>query len=355
MVKIIDRHIERVVIYSTLFVLLVLAGLQIFVGFIAQLGSIGSGNYGVLSALIYIVETLPQNVYSFFPMVGLLGSLLGLGYLASNSELIVMRSSGMSLWQITWAVLKAAILMLIIMTIIGEVVAPYANHAAIDLKASAEAGGSVVKTTRGLWMRRHNDFIHINQIQAGKRLQGVSQYIFNGDNYLLSSSYAENAVYQNGRWQLQKIERTQFDGNKVSTQQIAQAPLTIKIDPNLLKFSLTDPSAISLIQLSQLIQFQRRHGLQEGNFTLVFWQRIFQPIAALIMIFLAIPFIFGPLRSSSMGSRILIGVVVGFIFYLLNQFFGPFSVVYQIPPVVGALAPILVFCAVAFFLLRRVG
>lgn len=353
--KIVDRHIGLVIIYATLMVLLVLLGMQIFIGFIAQMGSIGSGNYDVFSALLYVIETLPKEVYSFFPMVGLLGSLLGLGYLASNSELIVLRASGMSLWQITWSVLKAAIFLLIIMTIIGEFLAPYSNSFAINQKAIAESGGAIIKTIRGLWMRRRNDFIHINEVQPGKHLKGISQYIIGDDHHLQQASYASDATYQNDTWVLNNIEQTNFNGNQVSTQKISQQPWSIKIDPDLLHFSMVDPNAISLVHLQQLLHFQRIHGLEEGNYALVFWQRIFQPLATLVMIFLAIPFIFGPLRSSAMGSRILIGIVVGFVFYLLNQFFGPFSVVYQIPPVIGALAPILLFCIIAFYLLRRVG
>ncbi len=353
--KIVDRHIGLVIVYATLMVLLVLLGMQIFIGFIAQLGSIGHGNYGVFSALLYVIETLPKNVYSFFPMVGLLGSLLGLGYLASNSELIVLRASGMSLARITWSVLQAAIFMLIIMTVIGEFIAPYANHTAITQKAVAESGGAAVKTIRGLWMRRRNDFIHINEVRPGKHLQGISQYMIGDDHRLQQASYASSAIYQNDTWVLNNIVQTKFNGNKVSTQKISQEPWAIKIDPNLLHFSMIDPNAMSLVRLQELLHFQRIHGLEEGNYALVFWQRIFQPLATIVMIFLAIPFIFGPLRSSAMGSRILIGIVVGFVFYLLNQFFGPFSVVYQISPFVGALAPILLFCIIAFFLLRRVG
>jgi lipopolysaccharide export system permease protein len=76
-----------------------------------------------------------------------------------------------------------------------------------------------------------------------------------------------------------------------------------------------------------------------------------QPFATLVMIFLAIPFIFGPLRSVSMGLRIMAGVIVGFGFYILNQFLGPMSQVYQIPAVVAALVPTMVFAMLGAFLL----
>jgi len=82
-----------------------------------------------------------------------------------------------------------------------------------------------------------------------------------------------------------------------------------------------------------------------------FWQRLFQPLATLVMICLAVPFIFGPLRTGTMGLRILSGVIVGFGFYILNQFFGPFSMVYQFPPLLAAGLPTLLFATLGVGLL----
>ncbi len=353
--RILDNHIMLIIIYATLLVLLLLVGLQIFISFVGELGNIGNGHYDVFSALLFVVEMLPKNIYNFFPMVGLLGSLLGLGYLASHSELIVMRASGMSLWQISWAVIKAAILMLIVMTVIGEVVAPYSARAAITEKKIAESGTPMTNTLQGVWMRKNNNFIHINTVEPGKKLQGVSQYTFDNNHRLISASYAHEAVFQNNSWLLQEIQETLFNGDQVSTEEIPQAVWPININPSLLNISMTDPGEMSLVKLTQLIHFEHSHGLQVSNYMLVLWQRIFQPLATLVMILLAIPFVFGPLRSTSMGSRILIGVVVGFVFYLLNQFFGPLSVVYQIPPILGALTPTFLFSIVAIYLLKKVG
>ena len=72
------------------------------------------------------------------------------------------------------------------------------------------------------------------------------------------------------------------------------------------------------------------------------------------MMLLAIPFIFGPLREVSMGVRMVSGVAVGFCFYLLNQFFGPISLVYQFSPILAALLPTLVFAGVGGLLMWRV-
>ena len=70
------------------------------------------------------------------------------------------------------------------------------------------------------------------------------------------------------------------------------------------------------------------------------------------MIGLAVPFVFGSLRTKPIGFRILIGVMMGFGFYMLNEFIGPFSLLYQIPPFLAAASPLLLFALLNILLLK---
>ena len=111
---------------------------------------------------------------------------------------------------------------------------------------------------------------------------------------------------------------------------------------------------MTMIKLYEYIQYQKKNDLRYQVSALNFWQRIFQPLGTCVMLFLAIPFIFGPLRSVTMGLRLVSGVVVGFSFYILNQFFGPFSLVYHVPPFLAALTPSLLFLVLGLFFVRRI-
>jgi lipopolysaccharide export system permease protein len=71
------------------------------------------------------------------------------------------------------------------------------------------------------------------------------------------------------------------------------------------------------------------------------------------MMLLALSFVFGPLRSVTMGARVLSGVIFGFTFYISNEVFGPMSLVYRLHPAIGALGPSLVFLLITIYLLRR--
>ena len=353
--QLIKKHIGLTVILAILLVLVAITGLQIFITFITQLGEIGTGNYNLWQAILYVPLTLPINVYNLFPMIALLGCLLGLGHLASHRELIVMRASGVSLLQITWSVLRAAVLLMIVMVVIGEVLGPPAMHLAQIHKKIAKSGGQALKTPHGFWMRNHHTFIRIENVLPGKQLQGITQYQFNPQNRLISISFAKSASYQNKNWLLSNMVKTSFDPNNlISSQIINQKVWHVKLNAQLFNMMQIDPDEMFLPKLYKLIQYRNSHGLRIQSDELVFWQRIFQPFSALIMIFLSIPFIFGPLRSVTMGLRIVIGVLTGFSFYLINQFFGPFSLVYQLPPILGASLPSVLFLMIGFLFMRNV-
>jgi len=246
-----------------------------------------------------------------------------MGALASHSELLVMRTAGMSVFNVTSAVLKAALVLVILVTIIGECVAPYAQHVANSEKIMAESGGQAVNTTSGLWMRYKNNFIHVQTISRGLILHGVSQYEFNSKYQMTGTRQAELAERQNGQWWLYDVKESQITPTGIISHQFAKLPWSVQVSPELLGVSKDQTEEMSLVSLYHYIRYQKANASSSTEFSLSFWQRVLQPLATLVMIFLSIPFVFGPLRSVSIGVRIVTGAVVGFGFYLLNQFFGP--------------------------------
>ena len=84
-----DRYIGVHVFLAILSVLGVIVGLALLFAFIDELGDI-EGGYGLLQALEYVLLTTPRRLYEMLPMAALIGCLIGLGTLASNSELTIM-------------------------------------------------------------------------------------------------------------------------------------------------------------------------------------------------------------------------------------------------------------------------
>lgn len=353
--KIIHRYIGKTIVATTALVVFVLLGMEAFIEFTREFPDIGTGYYGLTEVLAYVPMILPLDIYKLFPMAGLLGSIIGLGMLATHSELIVMRASGVSITEITWAVIKAALFLTAIMLILGEIVAPFLQQKADVNKTEALSAGQTLLTRQGVWVKDRNNFIHINKVSSYGHLEGITRYnIDEQSNKLKLISIAQSADYKSNQWILNNVKQTNFTDKNITTEKIATQQWDMQLKPRLLGVTEMEANKRSLVELSHYIKYTKQSGLNATKYEFGFWQRIFQPLATVVMILLAIPFVFGPLRTVTMGLRMLAGAVAGFGFYILNQFVGPLTTVYQIPPMISAILPTLLFACLGWILLKRI-
>lgn len=353
MISIIHRYIAKTVLVATLFVTGVVLGLAFFIGLLGELKDIGVGDYNFMQAVMHTVLRLPYSIYQFFPMLVLVGGVMGLGMLSSNRELIVMRASGVSIFKVVSAVVSAAIILIIFATFIGEYVAPQANFTANKQKDSAENFGQAVATATGVWIHEGNNFLHIDKVNGLEHLEGVTRYEFNNHHQLLTTYYAKFLDYSHGQWKLRDIVKTSFANDKTVSKTMAFGSWDLPLNPNLLNVGLIAPEEMSLRNLANYSQHLVANKSQATSFQFEFWKRFFQPFMTLVMILLAVPFVFGAPRSVTMGWRIMFGVMVGFVVYILNAMLGQFSVVFQVSPFISALLPTLLFALIGYFLLLR--
>lgn len=352
--RILDRYVAKTVLSAIGLVTLMLIGLQLFILFVNQLDDLGKMDYGIWQATVYVLLQMPYQVYLFFPMASLLGSLIGLGVLANHSELVVMRAAGMSIGQITLSVLKAAVLVILLMTAMGEVLVPMIAQYANDYKTSALTGGQTLRTAQGVWVRYGNDFISIGQVLPNNVLQNVYQFRFDAQHNLQLAREITEARFENQTWMAYGVKQTEFTAHHTKAHNLTSLVWDAPLKPQILKISTVEPDEMTLHELNRYLREQKRTAQNAHVYKLAFYQRIMQPFTTMIMMVLAIPFIFGPLRSSTMGSKLLVGATVGFGFHIMNRFFGPISTVFQWSPELAAVGPTVVFSFVGLYLMKRV-
>jgi lipopolysaccharide export system permease protein len=246
--------------------------------------------------------------------------------------------------------LQAAIFLLIFVSLIGEGLAPTSQQLAKDAKTAALSGGKTLKTASGVWFRDGNNFIFVRDI-LGNHLHDVTRYKFNKDKKLTVISHANEGIYQQGGWLFYHIKQSELFNDHIKSETYNMQHWDINLDKRLLGISNIHAEQMSLFKLYAYIRYRHQNDLGAGLYEFAFWKRLIQPFATLVMILLAVPFIFGPLRTVSMGLRIVTGVIVGFSFYILNQFFGPVSQVYQMPSMLAAFLPTVTFALLGTFLL----
>lgn len=354
--RILQRYISRTLMHTIMLVVLLFMGIDVFILLAGQLHSYTAGAYSIIQAINYVLLSLPEQLYQLFPMAAFIGVLMGMGLLDNHHELLVMRSAGISPKQILLMVLRAGIILIIIATIVGELIGPQTQHLARIHSVMTSDNGQALNTSKGLWIKEGPNFLHIKTIYSDKNIAGVSRYEFDNQNRLRVVTYANNAYFYNKLWHLKDIEQSSINetGTAVQSSHIDNLTWNLAINPHLLQISQIQPDEMNLQQLKDYINFRDANGLTGESYEIAFWHRVFQPIATLVMIFLAVPFIFGPLRSATKGLRALTGVIIGFSYYTLDQMFAPMSEVWQFPPLLAVMLPTLLFGLFGVILMSKV-
>jgi Predicted permeases len=238
--------------------------------------------------------------------------------------------------------MKTAIPLVLLTMAVGEFVAPQGEQMARNYRAQQLYGGSLVSTQNGLWAKDGNDFIYIERIKGDNEIDGVSIYRFTDQRRLLSVRYAATAVWNKDRklWELSQVDESDLkDPKQITGSQSLSGEWKTNLTPDKLGVVALDPDALSISGLYNYSKYLKQSGQESGRYLLNMWGKIFQPLSVAVMMLMALSFIFGPLRSVSMGVRVVTGISFGFLFYVLDQIFGPLSLVYGLPPVLGAILP----------------
>lgn len=352
--KRLDLYIATQVISAVFVILLIVVGLDLIFEFVDQAGDINE-RYGFTDVMVYLVLRLPSRLYEFLPLSSLVGCLVGLGMLASNSELTVMRAAGISIQRIVMAVMKPAMLLAVLALILGEYVVPKTEQMAQSSRALAQSAGQALRSQYGVWHREDDQFIHINVVEPNGKIHGVTRYRFNDQRQMVESSFAKTGVYSVDGWVLESVARTIFSADHTSIQQVEQEHWKSGLTPTLLSVIVVDPMDLSISGLWSYSRYLGEQGLDPNQYMLAFWSKVLQPAGIFALVLVAISFIFGPLRSVTVGQRIIAGVIVGLVFKFSQDLLGPASTVIGFTPLVATVIPIVLCLLLGLFLLRKAG
>ncbi|CCK17252.1 FIG000906: Predicted Permease [Cronobacter universalis NCTC 9529] len=217
-------------------------------------------------------------------------------------------------------------------------------------------GGSLLSTQQGMWAKDGSNFVYIERVKGENELGGISIYAFNDKRRLESVRYAASAKFdaEHKLWRLSQVDESNLKNpQQITGSQTLTGTWKTNLTPDKLGVVALDPDALSISGLRNYVTYLKASGQDASRYQLNMWSKIFQPLSVAVMMLMALSFIFGPLRSVPMGVRVVTGISFGFIFYVLDQIFGPLSLVYGIPPIIGALLPSASFFLISLWLLMK--
>ena len=315
-----DRYLYRTVLlyaFMSMVVILTLAGLVIF---ISQQKDIGVGNYGAFDAFANTLLNLPQSAFELLPIGAMLGALMGLGNLAAGSELVVTRASGVSVWRLGWPVGLAGLTLALLMYGIGEYAAPPMAQFAKREKTTAKMADVSFAGTSSAWVKDGNRILRVQTGEVDRAFGGVSVFELDGPTRLRSIERAARISVANpGQWNLHNVETSRFERDKIEGSTVGELTLQSTVNPAFLALAATDPQMLTLHGLASYIDHLRRNSLETASYEIGYWSRIARLFAVIVVTLLALPFVFGPLRATGAGTRTVIGVLLGVVFFLITR------------------------------------
>ena len=332
--------------------LTVLVSIEVFFSFTAELKYLGQGNFGMESILKYSILSLPKSILIMFPYAVLIGSMLSLGAMAADMEFISMHSSGISITKIiTIILIQAFLLSALFYTVADSVVPEYTSKA--ENKKNTALNKKIIYENNGVWFKDKNTFIKIHEIYSDENLKSIVMYKYDSDNVLLSIKTIKEATYMNSKWHLKGIEETFLNEIPVSKKYSYEEVTSSFIDKKLINIKTHKSESLSLTDVVRNINYLKNNGLDTDVQKKIFWEKIFKPFSTIIMLFLAMPFIFGKHRSSNLSKRIVLGLFIGIIFFIVTSMLPNLGMVLGIMPFINVLLPHVVFIIIGLILLNR--
>jgi lipopolysaccharide export system permease protein len=350
---IINRYLMRTIHLGTFTVLLALVGLGLFFVFIGELKDLGEGAYGLPQVAKFAALSVPRKVVEFMPIAVLLGSILSLGSLASNSEIIAMQASGVSLAKLIVSLLQAAVIMALLSFLLAEWVVPASETSARAVKNLVRGKSTALFVKEGLWIKDESRVLHIDKLLPDGIARDVEIFRFDPQGKVISITKVGRAIPVEQGWELQQVEKSIIGDNRVDTSSYDRLIYNGSLSPALLEVLMIEPQQMSSGDLYAYIDFLQENKLNAGAEQLIFWQKLLSPLAVIVMCLLAFPFVLGVQRQGNTGQRLLIGILFGLAFVVVDRLVTQLAVQFGVNAILVALLPILIFLAVAVYLLAR--
>ncbi len=333
----IDRYLGRQLFAGAALALAALLAISSLIDFMDEINDVDAA-YTLAHVAHHIWLTTAGRVYEFLPTALLIGGLLNLGNLAAQSELIALRAAGYSRKHIILSVLGAGCVFVVFIAAIGETLVPAAESAAAKLRGDDERPGVFQKTGVGVWSREGERFIHARAAGGDGAYLDVSLYEFGGDRRLRRVISGAAMRVESDRLVLRDVREARLGDRRVDVAHRPQAVIARAVKLERGALGALAPGGLNTLELVRHIDFLKRSSLRRDFHEYVLWSRVSQPLSALVMLLLALPFVFAPVRSSA-GQRLFYGILIGLSYTLVSKVFGNAAIVFEFSPALGALAP----------------
>jgi lipopolysaccharide export system permease protein len=346
------KYLASATMNGACLVLLALLAISMFLGFLGELDNVGKGNYSLGIAFLTVLLEMPALAYEMLPLAALIGGLMGLGSLATGSELIVMRAAGMSLWRIGRSVALAGALLSGVAFVLGDWVAPWASTESELVRLQSLRGGSWEGNKKDVWFRDGSRYVNVRKL-GEERVDGrITTFDVDNTGQFSEIGVATSADIEGRRWFLNGWRSADFRRDEVVLHMRDRLAWDTSLTPETINLFSVEPQSFTSYELYRYVQYLNANRLDASVFEQALWRKAVVPVSIVLMCLLALPFVMGPLRDSGSGQRLVTGIVIGVVYFLANQLFRDSAQLYGFDPLIGAWMPTVILAVITAISLR---
>jgi lipopolysaccharide export system permease protein len=304
--------------------------------------------------LHYVSMRAPQIIARFLPFSALLGTLIAFAGLSQNSEVVAMKAAGLSAHQILAPMFVACLGVALISFVFNDaVVAP--STARLKVWQAAEYGVVAPNSDarNNVWVREGNDLINAgNVVGSGDDtvLENVRIYL-RANGGLRQVVTATQARYTGDAWQLENANS--FDVATTTETKPGNLIIGRGITPDRFNYVKVDGDSLAFLPLMRAIDDLKAAGRRTDNLEGILWHKISAPLSTLLMPLLGAVAAFGLARSGALFLRAVIGMALGFTYFVADNFALAMGNLGAYPPWIAAWGPFLLFFLIGETVLVR--
>lgn len=337
---ILSRYIAQTWLRLLMLCLSGFIGIYLVIDLIEKIPRFLRAGGAAVDILQYFIWKVPEMLSRTATFSILMATLLTLGVLSRDSEIIAMRSCGISLLKISLPMLTLGFIASILLLINSELVLPYsyARTELIDRVKIKKNSDHATFKRNNIWFRSKDMILQARLFEPKtKTLSGV--VIWNVDDSMnpVSRIDADTAVYREGRWVLNSTTLRNFQTVAGYMPQATQSmPLDLSLKVEDLQVLDKDADNMSIRTLREYAENLKRGGYQAYRYLTLMHTKIATPFAALIMVLLGIPFALRSSRSGGIAMGIGASIGIGFAYFVVNAVLLSYGRSGVLPPLVAA-------------------
>lgn len=338
--NLLTRYLGREIYLSIALIFVALIMLFAFLDLIHELNVMGQGQYHLGYVLLFVVLTIPAHIYELFPVAVLVGTIFALVQMAASSELTIYRASGASLWQMTGALFKIALPLVVLSFVFSEFIAPPSERMAQQLRLKAQNAQVTLKEFRsGVWVKDERSFVNVKNVMPDTSLSNIDIYRFDEDYRLQTVTNAKQAHFvEQGRWQLEGVLETRFDRKGAHIDEFPVQEWHSALNPGILSVLLVVPEQMSAYDLYQYARHLKDNRQKSSRYEIAMWNKMVYPLALMVMMLLALPFASYHRRTGGVGAMVFMGIVLGLVFHFVGRLFASLGALNDWQPFISATA-----------------